>query len=217
MVMFWVAILAVSTLLYVLLDGFDLGIGISVRIDAPRGTTPRHVECGCAHLGRQRDMARRDRRRALGSLPDRLRDIVLGVLSSARRHAGGSDPSRSGVRVSLQDGASAVDLGSELCRWISRRGLHARVDRRRSRGRAAVHERPICLAATLAGSRPFAVLCGVGLCLGYALLGACWLVRKCERRGSGRGVSADSRSGDWRAGVPPHRVPPCARRAPSES
>ena len=27
---------------------------------------------------------------------------------------------------------------------------------------------------------PFAVLCGVGLCIGYALLGACWLVRKCE-------------------------------------
>jgi cytochrome bd ubiquinol oxidase subunit II len=27
---------------------------------------------------------------------------------------------------------------------------------------------------------PFAALCGVGLCLGYALLGACWLIRKCE-------------------------------------
>jgi cytochrome d ubiquinol oxidase subunit II len=27
---------------------------------------------------------------------------------------------------------------------------------------------------------PFAVICGVGLCLGYALLGACWLVRKCD-------------------------------------
>jgi cytochrome d ubiquinol oxidase subunit II len=27
---------------------------------------------------------------------------------------------------------------------------------------------------------PFAVLCGFGLCVGYALLGACWLVRKCE-------------------------------------
>jgi len=27
---------------------------------------------------------------------------------------------------------------------------------------------------------PFAVLCGIGLCLGYCLLGACWLVRKCE-------------------------------------
>src|SRR6202047_1976586 len=27
---------------------------------------------------------------------------------------------------------------------------------------------------------PFAALCGVGLCFGYALLGACWLVRKCD-------------------------------------
>jgi cytochrome d ubiquinol oxidase subunit II len=27
---------------------------------------------------------------------------------------------------------------------------------------------------------PFAILCGVGLCLGYALLGACWLVKKCD-------------------------------------
>jgi cytochrome bd ubiquinol oxidase subunit II len=26
----------------------------------------------------------------------------------------------------------------------------------------------------------FAVLCGVGLCVGYALLGACWLVRKSD-------------------------------------
>jgi cytochrome d ubiquinol oxidase subunit II len=24
------------------------------------------------------------------------------------------------------------------------------------------------------------VLCGIGLCLGYSLLGACWLVRKCD-------------------------------------
>jgi cytochrome d ubiquinol oxidase subunit II len=27
---------------------------------------------------------------------------------------------------------------------------------------------------------PFAVLCGIGLCLGYALLGACWLAKKCD-------------------------------------
>jgi cytochrome bd ubiquinol oxidase subunit II len=27
---------------------------------------------------------------------------------------------------------------------------------------------------------PFAALCGIGLCLGYALLGACWLIRKCD-------------------------------------
>ena len=27
---------------------------------------------------------------------------------------------------------------------------------------------------------PFAILCGIGLCLGYSLLGACWLVNKCD-------------------------------------
>jgi cytochrome d ubiquinol oxidase subunit II len=27
---------------------------------------------------------------------------------------------------------------------------------------------------------PFAILCGIGLCFGYTLLGACWLVYKCE-------------------------------------
>jgi cytochrome bd ubiquinol oxidase subunit II len=27
---------------------------------------------------------------------------------------------------------------------------------------------------------PFAALCGIGLCVGYALLGACWLIGKCE-------------------------------------
>jgi len=27
---------------------------------------------------------------------------------------------------------------------------------------------------------PFAALCGIGLCLGYAFLGACWLVKKCD-------------------------------------
>jgi cytochrome bd ubiquinol oxidase subunit II len=27
---------------------------------------------------------------------------------------------------------------------------------------------------------PFAALCGIGLCLGYALLGACWLVKKSD-------------------------------------
>jgi cytochrome bd ubiquinol oxidase subunit II len=27
---------------------------------------------------------------------------------------------------------------------------------------------------------PFPLMCGFGLCLGYSLLGACWLIRKCE-------------------------------------
>src|ERR1700724_4144799 len=41
MILFWVAILAISTLLYVLLDGFDLGVGIifgAARSEARRET-----------------------------------------------------------------------------------------------------------------------------------------------------------------------------------
>lgn len=36
MVMFWVAVLAISILLYVLLDGFDLGVGILFGITLVR-------------------------------------------------------------------------------------------------------------------------------------------------------------------------------------
>ena len=34
---FWAAVLALSLLLYVVLDGFDLGVGIPVRLHARRG------------------------------------------------------------------------------------------------------------------------------------------------------------------------------------
>jgi cytochrome d ubiquinol oxidase subunit II len=49
---------------------------------------------------------------------------------------------------------------------------------------ALVEELPITNGQYAGGEfgwlSPFAVLCGIGLCLGYSLLGACWLVRKCE-------------------------------------
>jgi cytochrome bd ubiquinol oxidase subunit II len=49
---------------------------------------------------------------------------------------------------------------------------------------ALVEELPIANGQYTGGEfgwfSPFAVLCGIGLCLGYALLGACWLVKKCE-------------------------------------
>ena len=51
--MFWVAILAVSILLYVLLDGFDLGVGILFGRTGDEDETARDVERGRADLGRQ--------------------------------------------------------------------------------------------------------------------------------------------------------------------
>jgi cytochrome d ubiquinol oxidase subunit II len=72
-----------------------------------------------------------------------------------------------------------VDLGSELCRRIPGRGLHARDDV------GALVEGLRFTNGEYSGGEfgwltPFVVLCGIGLCLGYALLGACWLVAKCD-------------------------------------
>jgi cytochrome d ubiquinol oxidase subunit II len=44
MIMFWVAVLAVSTLLYVLLDGFDLGVGMLFGLT--RGEEQRRAMLG---------------------------------------------------------------------------------------------------------------------------------------------------------------------------
>ena len=41
MIFFWVVILAISTLLYVLLDGFDLGVGIHQRRSEQQRETRR--------------------------------------------------------------------------------------------------------------------------------------------------------------------------------
>ena len=53
MVMFWIAVLVISTLLYVLLNGFDLGIGILFGLTRVERQTSRHDECHLADLRRQ--------------------------------------------------------------------------------------------------------------------------------------------------------------------
>ena len=63
----------------------------------------------------------------------------------------------------------------------------------------------------------FSALCGIGLCLGYSLLGACWLVRKCEGRRSGCRTAPDPAAGDRRAGLPGRRLCLCACRTSSDS
>src|SRR5258708_14847272 len=69
-----------------------------VRLDARRDKPPRHVESGFADLGRQRDLARGDRRHLVGSLSSRLRHALVSLLSSALFHFGRPYSSRRGVR-----------------------------------------------------------------------------------------------------------------------
>jgi len=178
-VLFWVFVLAISSLLYVLLDGFDLGIGIL--------------------FGLTRDEARR---RAMLSAVAPIWDgnetwlVVAGVV------LWGAFPIVYATLFSafylpllvmlagliLRGVAFEFRYKAERVRWIWDAGfaggsLLAAFVQGMAVG-ALVEGLPISNGHYIGGEfgwlSPFSVLCGVGLCLGYALLGACWLVKKCE-------------------------------------
>src|SRR5712671_5071793 len=177
--MFWLAILAVSILLYVLLDGFDLGIGILFGLT-------RNEE----------------RRRAMMSAVAPIWDgnetwlVVAGVV------LWGAFPVVYATLFSafylplllmlagliLRGVAFEYRSKTKRLRWIwdaafSGGSLVAAFMQGLTVG-ALVEGLPVADTRYTGGElgwlSPFALLCGVGLCIGYALLGACWLVRKCE-------------------------------------
>lgn len=179
MVMFWVAVLAISILLYVLLDGFDLGVGIL--------------------FGLTRDP---ERRRAMLAAVSPIWDgnetwlVVTGVI------LWGAFPVVYATLFSafylpllvmlagliLRGVAFEYRYKTERMRWIWDAGfaggsLVAAFIQGMTVG-ALVEGLPIANGHYTGGDfgwlGPFPILCGVGLCLGYALLGACWLVKKCE-------------------------------------
>jgi cytochrome d ubiquinol oxidase subunit II len=178
-VTFWVSVLAISLLLYVLLDGFDLGVGILF---------------GFAH-----DEANR---RAMMSAVAPIWDgnetwlVVAGVI------LWGAFPIVYATLFSafylpllvmlagliLRGVAFEFRAKTERMRWLwdacfSGGSLAAAFIQGVTVG-ALVEGLPIANGHYTGGEfgwlSPFAVLCGIGLCLGYALLGACWLIKKCE-------------------------------------
>jgi cytochrome d ubiquinol oxidase subunit II len=179
MVMFWVAILAISMLLYVLLDGFDLGVGILF------GLTPDET-----------------RRRVMLSTVAPIWDgnetwlVVVGVV------LWGAFPIVYSTLLSafylplllmlagliLRGVAFEFRYKTERLRWIwdasfAGGSLVAAFIQGTALG-ALVEGLPVSNGRYVGGAfgwfSPFAVLCGIGLCIGYSLLGACWLVKKSE-------------------------------------
>jgi len=179
MMLFWVFVLAVSILLYVLLDGFDLGVGILFGLTRSE-----------------------PRRRAMLSAVAPVWDgnetwlVVVGVV------LWGAFPIVYATLFSafylpllvmlagliLRGVAFEFREKTERLRWIWDTGfaggsLVAAFMQGLTVG-ALVQGLPISGGHYVGGEfgwlSPFALLCGVGLCLGYTLLGACWLVKKCE-------------------------------------
>jgi cytochrome bd ubiquinol oxidase subunit II len=179
MVWFWVFVLAISVLLYVLLDGFDLGVGIL--------------------FGLTRDETRR---RGMMAAVAPVWDgnetwlVVAGVV------LWGAFPVVYATLFSAFYLPLLLMLAGLILRGVA---FEFRYKTERMRGvwdagfaggslvaafiqglmvGALVQGLPIANGRYSGGEfgwfSPFALICGVGLCLGYTLLGACWLVRKCE-------------------------------------
>ena len=167
----WAVILALAVFMYVLLDGFDLGVGILLPFAPPATSRDAHDELRGADLGRQRDVARSRRRRAVRRVSARVRDRDPGGLLPDPVHADRADLPRRRVRVPASRRTQPVlwdhsFFGGSLIATFAQgvvlgtyvQGFPVRDSR--SRGSARL------------GARRFRCWTGVGLIVGYALLGA---------------------------------------------
>jgi hypothetical protein len=101
----WAFMIAFAVFAYVVMDGFDLGIGI--LFPAFGGGEERDGdERDRAGVGRQRDLAGAGRRRADGGLPAGLCDHDAGALSADHRDAARAGVPRRRVRVPLARSAA---------------------------------------------------------------------------------------------------------------
>ena len=179
MILYWVAILAISTLLYVLLDGFDLGVGIlfsGARSEAQRdammsaiapiwdGNETWLVATGVLLWGAFPLVYATLLSALYLPLLLMLTGLILRGVAFEYRHKT--------VRLRWIWDVSFVG-GSLLAAFTQGAAVGALVQ-----GVPIAHGRYV--GGEFGWLSPFAVLCGVGLCIGYSLLGACWLVRKCE-------------------------------------
>jgi cytochrome bd ubiquinol oxidase subunit II len=178
-VYFWVFVLAVSTLLYVLLDGFDLGVGMLFGL--VRGEDERRSMMSAVAPvwdGNETWLV------VTGVVLWSAFPIVYSVLFSAfylpllLMLAG----------LILRGVAFEYRSKAERLRWIwdaaFSGGSYVAAFIQGLTVGALVEGLPVAGARYAGGEfgwlSPFALLCGIGLCVGYALLGACWLVRKSE-------------------------------------
>jgi len=179
MVMFWVSVLAISILLYVLLDGVDLGVGLLFGLangEAKRGGMLSAV----APIWDGNETWLVVTAVILwGAFPvvfaTLLSALYLPVIAML-------------LGLILRGVAFEFRYKTHRLRWIWDFSFAGG-------SLIATFMQGLMVGALVEGLQftngeysggevgwltPFAVLCGIGLCLGYALLGACWLAKKCD-------------------------------------
>jgi cytochrome d ubiquinol oxidase subunit II len=179
MVTFWVAALALSILLYVLLDGFDLGVGILFGLT--RSETRRRVMLSAVSPiwdGNETWLV------VTGVVLWGAFPVVYAMLLSAFYLPLLVMLAGLILRGVAFEFRNKAERARWICAWGFAGGSVAATFIQGMTVGALVEGLPIANGQYAGGDfgwlSPFAVLCGAGLCLGYALLGAGWLVNKYE-------------------------------------
>lgn len=189
MTFFWVCALALTILLYVLLDGFDLGVGILFLFSRDEGNRRRMLAAispvwdgnetwlvltGTILFGAF------SRVYAL-ALSAFYLPVIIGLCALVLRGVAFEFRHRATVSRRFWDAAFAG--GSLVATFVQGAALGALAA-------GLPVEKGQYIGGTFGWLSPFAVLTGLGLCLGYSLLGAAWLVKKCEGRVRDAGYAA---------------------------
>ena len=179
MIMFWISLLAISILLYVILDGVDLGVGLLFGLSNGEARRSTMLSAVAPIWDGNETWLVVTAVILWGAFP-----LVYATLLSAFylplivMLAG----------LILRGVAFEFRYKTQRLRWIwdlsfAGGSLIATFIQGMTVG-AVVEGLQFTNGEYSGGAvgwlTPFAVLCGIGLCLGYALLGACWLIRKCE-------------------------------------
>jgi len=179
MVLFWVALLAISILIYLLLDGFDLGVGMLFGLtkDEERRSTMLStvapvwdgnetwlVVAGVILWGAFPVVYAT----LLSVFYIPVTVMVLGLIlrGVAFEFRNKAEGTRWIWDLSFAGGSLAASFMQGAMVGALVKGLEF------NNGQY--------VGGAVGWLSVFSVLCGVGLCFGYALLGACWLVRKCD-------------------------------------
>jgi cytochrome d ubiquinol oxidase subunit II len=179
MVMFWVLLLAISILLYVLLDGVDLGVGLLFGLSSGEARRGAMLSAVAPIWDGNETWLVVTAVILWGAFP-----LVYATLLSAFY----LPLIVMLLGLILRGVAFEFRYKTQRLRWIwdwsfAGGSLVATFIQGMTVG-ALVEGLQFTNGEYSGGEvgwlTPFAVLCGIGLCLGYALLGACWLVRKCE-------------------------------------
>ncbi|MET4476694.1 cytochrome d ubiquinol oxidase subunit II [Bradyrhizobium sp. F1.13.3] len=179
MVEFWAGALSISILLYVLLDGFDLGIGLLFPF-APGQSARGQMLAAISPVwdGNETWLV------IAGTILFGAFPIVYATLLPAFYlplflMLGG---------LILRGVAFEFRYKTLRFRWLWDAGFvggsYVAAFVQGTTVGALVQGLPIRNGIYVGGpffwASPFAFLCGLGLCVGYALIGACWIVAKCE-------------------------------------